>query len=163
MFSLRRYLRVATLVFISLQAVPVASAAVLSDLNPKNSVKDIIAAFQNAMAGLIAQAGSETRVSMVRGFQLSDALINSLSAAFADNLSLTFGQLDSQQQKAFTDTRRLILDIEEAVTGSTEGAIRTVDRATAVLADIGSWTKKPMITAYFPSYIDLHLSSRTYR
>lgn len=153
MASLTKHIQVAALAMIGFLPASMASAAVLNNLNPGDSVKSIISAFQNAMAGLIAQAGTETRVSMVRAFQLSDALIHSLSAAYADNLNITFDQLDDQQKKAFTDTRRLLLDIEQAVAKPTAQMTNTVDRFTAVLADLGSWTKKPMITAYFPSYI----------
>lgn len=148
------HLRTMAFAIVCLMFAPVLGWAQLSEfINPKDSIKDIIAAFRAEMATLVAQAGTESRITLVRAFQVSDALINSLSAAYAENLDLTFEELDEQQQKVFADTRDVIKQVEVATAEPIKDATDTVKGATAVLADIGSWTKKPMITAYFPSYI----------
>jgi hypothetical protein len=121
--------------------------------DPKSDVKDIISTFRAEMSTLISQAGGEARVTLVRAYQLTDSLINSLSAAYGENLKLTFGELDDQQKKAFYDTRKLIEDIRTQAAGPIKEATDTVNRASAVIADVASWTKKPMITSYNPSYV----------
>src|SRR3954470_16759552 len=73
-------------------------------LGTKSDVKDIISHFRAEMSALIAQAGGEARLTLMRAFQLSDQLVQSLSTAYGDSLRVTFGELDAQQQKAFSDT-----------------------------------------------------------
>ncbi len=150
---MRHLPRLVVLVF-GLLFTPTLGLAQLDDfINPKDTVKDVIASFRAEMATLIAQAGTESRITLVRAFQVSDALINALSAAYAENLSVTFEELDKQQQKLFTDTRNVIKQVDAATATPLREATRSVNDATAVISDIAIWANKPMITAYFPSYI----------
>lgn len=122
-------------------------------LGGKSDVKDIVSHFRAEMAALIAQAGGEARVTLTRAFQLTDSLINSLSAAYGDAVKITFDELDGQQQKAFLDTAKLIDQMKAAVQEPGEKSIQLGNDATQVLADVLSWSKKPLVTNYFPGYI----------
>jgi len=100
----------------------VTTGPVRADLTPailgnKSDVKDIISHFRAEMSALIAQAGGEARVTLLRAFQLSDQLVQSLTAAYGDSVKLTFGELDQQQQKFFSDTLNAINELGQATRG----------------------------------------------
>ncbi|MBR0868660.1 hypothetical protein ACVIWV_008651 [Bradyrhizobium diazoefficiens] len=122
-------------------------------LAPTSDVKDIISHFRAEMSALIAQAGGEARVTLMRAFQLSDQLIQSLTTAYADSVKLTFSQLDSQQQKAFGDTLNAINEMNQAVRDPINKGLQLGNTFAAITADVFSWTKKPMVIAYSPSYV----------
>ena len=147
--AIRYFIVVATF----LLSASIACAQVPAILSDKNDVKDIISHFRAEMSALIAQAGGEARVTLLRAFQLSDALINSLSAAYGDAVKLTFGELDKQQQKVFFDAYRLLDETKEAVRTPTDKALKLGNDYAQILADVLSWSKKPMVTGYFPGYI----------
>jgi hypothetical protein len=86
-----------------------AQAGMPAILSDKDDVKDIIDSFRAQMSELIKQAGDETRVTLVRAFQLSETLIGALSTTYDQSLHKTFGELDAQQQKTFQDAHKLRL------------------------------------------------------
>ncbi|VIO80091.1 hypothetical protein [Bradyrhizobium ivorense] len=150
--ALRSFLQVfsAALFFLSYSQPSVALPFVLDD---KAAVKDVISHFRAEMAGLIAQAGGEARVTLLRAFQLSDSMINALTAAYADSLTLTIGQLNEQQKRAFSQTGQLIDQIENAVKDPTNRALQEFADTNAIIADVASWSKRPIVTRYSPGFI----------
>jgi hypothetical protein len=104
------------------------------------------------MSALIAQAGGEARVTLLQGFQLSESLINSLSAAYVDATKITFSQLDAQQRKAFEDTARTLAELDRMLTGNVSDINKTFQDWNTTLNNIAVWSSKPTVTRYWPAY-----------
>ncbi|WFU53644.1 hypothetical protein QA639_28820 [Bradyrhizobium pachyrhizi] len=140
-------------IFLAVVSSPARADLTPAILAPSSDVKDIISHFRAEMSALIAQAGGEARVTLMRAFQLSDQLIQSLTTAYADSVNLTFGALDKQQQKAFSDTLSAINEMGKAVRDPVGKGLQLGNTFAAITADVFSWTKKPMVIAYSPSYV----------
>jgi hypothetical protein len=138
---------------LSFTASPAKADLPLAMLGSKSDVKEIISHFRAEMASLIAQAGGEARVTLMRAFQLSDQLVQSLTVAYGDSVKLTFGELDKQQQKAFSDTLNAINEMGQAIRDPVDQALKLGNKFAAITADVLSWTKKPIITAYGPAFV----------
>jgi hypothetical protein len=130
----------------SLAGIP----AILSD---KDDVKDIIQTFRGEMSALIAQAGGETRITMIRAFQLAQASIDALAATYDSSVKKTFGQLDEQQRKLFEDTRRILSDTEKNVNGTLSQAIQVGKDFNTILNAIANFSGKPIVTGYGTGYV----------
>jgi hypothetical protein len=148
--TIRRLLLIACLLT---SAFGTAQGGVPFVIDDKDSVKDVISHFRSEMSSLIAQAGGEARVTLLRAFQLGDSLINALSAAYANSLDRTIGDLNEQQKKAFSDASHLIAQIDDAIKAPADKAITELDKATSVIADIASWSKRPIVTSYAPGFV----------
>ena len=134
------------------------NAAIADDWKPvildsKSDIKEIIDEFGAQLSALIAQAGGEVRVSMVRAYQLSDSLISSMKVAYGDSVKLTFGELDKQQQKTFADMRDTLDYMHNNIHSEASRAFNVMENFNAILADILSWNKDPMVIDYTPAYI----------
>ncbi len=139
------------------------SAAVPFVLDDKSAVKDVISHFRAQASALIAQAGGEARVTLVRAFQLSDTMIGALTSAYADSLTLTIGQLNEQQKRAFSQAGQLINQIEDAVKDPANKALQEFADTNAIIADIASWSKRPILTRYSPGFIAPQVLGSTVR
>jgi hypothetical protein len=151
-FRLRQLFAAMAFAFVPAQA-QVALPEKPAFLGSKKDVKDIIESFRAAMAALIAQAGGEARVTLVEGYQLADSLINALAANYDKSLGTTFEKLDTQQQRVFEDAYNTISNLEAAVREPAVKFERLGTGATAAIADIASWSKKPIISYYGPNFI----------
>jgi hypothetical protein len=119
----------------------------------KEDVKDIISHFRAEMSALISQAGGEARVTLVRAMQVCDELISSLTVAYADSVRVTFGELDKQEQKTFSDTRHLLDELGREIRGPTDKGLQLGKDLTVVLNEFAFWTKKPLVTAVNRNYV----------
>jgi hypothetical protein len=146
-------------VYVSLICVTLlSSSAVLADWKPAildddSEVKGLLGTFQDQMSDLIAQAGGEARVTMVRAFQLSNLFLGSLQKAYGDSVHVTFKEIDVLDQKAFIDLRNLLNQMHETVQDPLNHAFQIGDNFTAVAADVLSWSKTPIVVSYKPSYV----------
>ena len=122
-------------------------------LDSKSDIKDIIDEFGAQLSLLIAQAGGEVRVSMVRAYQLSDSLISSLKVTYGDSVKSTFGELDKQEQKTFADMRDSLEYMHNNIHSDEARAFNVTENFNAILADVLSWNKDPMVIDYTPAYI----------
>jgi len=134
------------------------SSAAHSDWKPafldsNSEIKDLLATFQGQMSDLIAQAGGEARVTMVRAYQLSNSLLASLQKAYADSVHLTFMEIDLQDQKAFLDLSNLLKEMHDTVQDPLNHAFQVGDNFNAVAADVLSWSKTPIVVSYRPNYV----------
>ncbi len=125
----------------------------LPSLDPERPVKDIVADFRAAMSALIEQAGGESRVTLLRAFQLADSLIGNMQAAYGESVKLTFKELDKQQIKVFDDLSNLLNEEHNAVIDPVNHSLKGVDNFNAVWADVLSWNKYPIVTSYEPGHI----------
>jgi hypothetical protein len=146
--------RCVTLLIFGLATINVSRSQIPGVFDPKGDVKDLISAFGAEMSALIAQAGGETRVTLVQGFQLSNSLIGSLKAAYGDSLNVTFDKLDTQQQKAFLDARKSLDVLGKAVREPANIALQNWSNSNELISDVaGLSTKKPLVTVYGLGYI----------
>lgn len=132
---------------------PCSAVAQSEFLQPKKSIKEIISHFRAEMDALIGKAGGEARVTLVLAFQLCDGLINGLSVAYGDALEKTFDEIDDQQQKVFQQTEKSLEELREQVAAPVGEALYIAETVNATIADVASWSKKPMITRVWPQYI----------
>jgi hypothetical protein len=136
-----------------LSVVRSATAGLPAILGDKDDVKDIITSFREQMSELIRQAGDETRVTLVRAFQLSETLIGALSSAYDESLHKTFGELDAQQQKAFRDVHALLMDTAVRVNKPVSDITRSINDFNTTINQIANWSGKPLVTTYEPTFI----------
>jgi hypothetical protein len=61
--------------------------------------------------------------------------------------------LNEQQKKAFSDTAHLLDQIDEAIKDPLKDFTQNWTDSNSIVADVASWTKRPIVTAYGPGFI----------
>lgn len=122
-------------------------------LSGKTTINEIIKNFRDAMDSLIAKAGGESRLTLLRAYQLVDSLIHSLELTYKDALKTTFEELDNQQRKALEDTNKLLGELQETTRQPLIEASNIAKDALTTLNNIAFWVKGPIVTNYTPEFI----------
>jgi hypothetical protein len=121
------------------------------DITDTDKIGDLINKFQQALAALVKQAGSEARVTLNSTFQQTDASIQTLAVAYSDSLDKTLGGVDKQQRKAFEDAQKALLNLDAVVKQPLKDVTDTFVDFNTVVGQIT--IKKPLISRYTPSNI----------
>jgi hypothetical protein len=88
---------VRAMAFLSLFLSPTLAGPL--DITDSDKIGYIIAKFRQALSELIALAGGEAGVTLMLGYQQTDATLQSLSVTYDDSLQTTFASLDVQRER----------------------------------------------------------------
>ncbi|MCK1586913.1 hypothetical protein [Bradyrhizobium sp. 169] len=122
-------------------------------LSEPDHAKDIVSNLRAEMSALVAQAGGEARVGLLRAFQLSDSLVNSLAVAYPDSNNVTFGALDKRQQSILQATSNLINEMKGALRDPVNMGPKLGDDFAALISSLVLSTEIPVVTSYGPGFV----------
>ena len=121
------------------------------DITDSDKIGDLIAKFERSMADLLRLAGSESRVTLMVGYQQTDALIQSVKLNYKDALQETVRTLDQEQRKVFESINHSIGNLETLTKGPIANAMGQIN---SIKLGLGKFAlKTPLVDGYGPANI----------